>query len=88
MTNDPDCVIVKNTRYGENMLLLERKCPYTGAWNTMELPLTHREYDRGITKWEDGALIQDAFPTLTADQREFVKTGITPEAWYNAFEEE
>jgi len=67
------------------MLLLERKCPFSGTLNTMELPLTHREYDRGITKWEDGALIQVAFPTLTAEQREFVKTGITPEMWTKIF---
>jgi hypothetical protein len=69
-------------------ILLERKCPFTGALNSMELPLTHREYDRGITKWEDGALIQVAFPTLTADQREFIKTGITPETWTNIFGED
>lgn len=25
--------------------------------------------------------IQDAFPFLNADQREFIKTGLTPEAW-------
>jgi hypothetical protein len=54
----------------------------------MELPLTHREYDRGVTKWEDGALIQVAFPTLTAEQREFVKTGITPEMWTKIFGED
>ena len=69
-------------------ILLERKCPFTGALNSMELPLTHREYDRGITKWEDGALIQVAFPTLTAEQREFVKTGITPEMWTKIFGED
>ena len=70
------------------MLLLERKCPFTGTFNTMELPLTHREYDRGIAKWENGALIQVAFPTLTAEQREFIKTGITPETWANIFGED
>ena len=69
------------------MLLLERKCPFSGTLNTMELPLTHREYDRGIAKWENGALIQVAFPTLTADQREFIKTGITPNTWHSVFAE-
>ena len=69
------------------MILLERKCPFTGVFNTMELPLTHREYDRGVAKWEAGALIQNAFPMLNADQREFVKTGITPAVWDSMFSE-
>jgi len=70
------------------MFFLERKCPFTGAWNTMELPLTVAEYDRGMDRWEDGALIQVAFPTLNAEQREFVKTGITPEMWTKIFGED
>ena len=63
------------------MFFLERKCPFSGTLNTMELPLTVSEYDRGMNLWEDGALIQVAFPMLNAEQREFVKTGITPEMW-------
>ncbi len=70
------------------MLLLECKCPFTGTLNTMELPLTHREYDRALDKWEAGALIQVAFPTLNAEQREFIKTGITPEMWTKIFGED
>lgn len=70
------------------MILLERKCPFTGVVNTMELPLTHGEYDRAMNLWEDGALIQNAFPTLNAEQREFVKTGITPEMWTKIFGED
>lgn len=69
------------------MILLERKCPFTGVVNTMELPLTHGEYDRALNLWEDGALIQNAFPMLNADQREFVKTGITPAVWDSMFSE-
>jgi hypothetical protein len=33
-------------------------------------------------------LIQDAFPTLTADEREFILTGITSEEWDEIFPEE
>jgi len=32
-------------------------------------------------------LIQDAFPQLTNEDREFILTGITPEEWDNAFGE-
>ena len=70
------------------MILLERKCPFSGTLNTMELPLTHREYDRGATKWAAGALIQVAFPTLNADEREFIKTGILPATWDSMFGED
>ena len=70
------------------MFFLERKCPFTGVFNTMELPLTVSEYDRGMNLWEDGALIQVAFPTLSAEHREFVKTGITPEMWTKIFGED
>lgn len=31
--------------------------------------------------WERGLLIQQAFPMLTDDEREFILTGLTPEEW-------
>lgn len=34
-----------------------------------------------MRKYESGALIQDAFPYLSPDDREFLKSGITPEEW-------
>jgi hypothetical protein len=37
---------------------------------------------------EDGELIQDAFPGLNSDQREFIQTGITIEEWDEIFGEE
>jgi hypothetical protein len=70
------------------MILVERKCPFTGASNVMQLPLTIREYDSALNKWEAGALIQVAFPTLNAEQREFIKTGITPEMLAKMFGED
>ena len=70
------------------MLLLERKCPFTGTLNTMELPLTEQEYAKCMDKREAGAMIQVAFPMLNAEQREFVKTGITPEMWTKIFGED
>lgn len=69
------------------MILLERKCPFTGVFNTMELPLTEQEYAKCMDKREAGALIQVAFPMLNAEQREFVKTGITPAVWDSMFAE-
>jgi hypothetical protein len=42
-----------------------------------------------LIKWRDGrGLIQDCLPYLSADEREFLMTGITPEEWGQAFPEE
>lgn len=69
-------------------MLLERKCPYTGRHNLMELPLTDAQYTRALDKWEQGAPIQVAFSMLTPMQREFILTGITPEKWHEIFGDE
>tara|TARA_R100000008_G_C3472313_1_gene109604 strand:- start:178 stop:333 length:156 start_codon:yes stop_codon:yes gene_type:complete len=50
----------------------------------MYLPINQQELDR----WHAGELIQDVFPNLSDDQREFLKTGITAEEWEEAFGEE
>ena len=52
----------------------------TGVTRTLDLPVTEDQ----IQVWLDGMLIQAAMPNLDADQREFVKTGITPEEWENS----
>jgi hypothetical protein len=41
-----------------------------------------------LQAWQDGMLAQDAMPNLSANEREFVMTGITPYEWDNMFEEE
>ena len=46
------------------------------------------EFVQAFYRWADGALIQDAFPWLMPDEREFIKTGITPEEWNNIFGED
>lgn len=38
-----------------------------------------------LDAFEDGALIQDAFPYLTNEQRELIITGITEEMWGEMF---
>jgi len=56
---------------------LTRTSPISGKRNTMDLDVTIDQ----ITDWEKGAMIQDAMPNLTVDEREFIKTGITSEDW-------
>lgn len=50
----------------------------TGIEHTMEIPVTLEQ----LFNWTVGDMhIQDAMPNLTADEREFIKTGITQEEW-------
>ena len=63
-------------------MLLTRTSPFTGMMRTLDLPVSKDAY----ALWESwGMLIQDAMPNLTADQREFIMTGITAEEWNNTF---
>lgn len=57
----------------------------SGQTNTMDLPITQEDLDNWKSKQ---LLIQDAFPGLTASQREFLLTGSTQEEWDAAFLEE
>jgi hypothetical protein len=44
------------------------------------------DIDRGWYAWRDERkLIQEAFPFLSADEREFIKTGITSSEWNEMF---
>ena len=38
-----------------------------------------------LDAYEDGALIQDAFPYLTLEQRELILTGLTEDMWLTMF---
>ena len=60
---------------------ITRKSSVTGKRHTLDLPIT----DAQIAKYHNGALVQDAFPHLTADQREFIISGATAEEWINLF---
>lgn len=52
----------------------------TGNVSTMDIDVTLEQ----LEAWHNGMLIQEAMPHLTADEREFIKTGITQEEWDTA----
>ena len=56
----------------------------SGKTNSMEIDVSIDQYQ----SWIDGELIQVAMPHLSADEREFIKTGITPSEWEENFGEE
>lgn len=64
-----------------NKTIITRRSPFTGKVNQMEITLSPKEYGKRATLWQTGMLIQDAFPMLSAGEREFIKTGITPQDW-------
>ena len=64
-------------------MLLSRRSILTNTEHTLYIPMNPDVFARREADWVRGMLIQDAFPDLTADQREFIKTGITAEEWDN-----
>ena len=69
-------------RMAENLTNVTRVSQFTGKVNSMQLPVCHSQ----IVNWLDGlGLIQDVMPDLSASQREFLMTGMTPLEWTNMF---
>ena len=62
-------------------MIVTRISQHSGIKRSMDLPITKQQ----IWAYDRGALLQDAFPNLDADQREFIKTGITKEEWEEIF---
>jgi len=60
---------------------LKRGNHFNNDINEMVLPMSELEFRLAYIEWERGLMIQDAFPNLYAEEREFIKTGITPELW-------
>ena len=69
-------------------MLIERRSPLTGKWNTMDLDVTQEQLDEMELPGSERRYVQDIFPNLTNEQREFIKTGYTPEDWAAIFPEE
>ena len=56
---------------------ITRRSPRTGKLNTRIINCSPRQYQA----WQNGTCIQDAMPNVSADDREFILTGFTPEDW-------
>ena len=63
---------------------ITKASPITSKETSMEIDVTEDQ----IKAWENGQLIQDAMPNLSADEREFIMTGITPDEWDEVFGDE
>jgi len=66
-------------------MLVKRRSELSGVVREMELPVTVEK----LAAWARGeGLIQEIFPELNPDQREFIMTGITKEEWDATFKED
>ena len=59
------------------LMIITRTSMFTGVTRSLDLPITEAQY----RAWEEGELLQNAFPNLAPGLREFIKTGVTDEEW-------
>ena len=64
------------------MITLTTICPFCGQTHEVLV------YEDDFLAWQDGARAQDAFPYLSAREREMLISGICPQCWDNMFGEE
>lgn len=62
---------------------ITKTSPFTNITRTMEFMVYEQDdFDSRLLAWRRGdKLIQDAFPELSSNAREFIKSGITTEEW-------
>lgn len=70
---------MKKMNYKE--ISVATRCPFCGHANFIEVN------ENDYLDWEDGELAQNAFPYLSADEREMLISGICPKCWDGMFGE-
>ena len=61
---------------------ITRKSMITNKEHTLDINVSEEQ----LELYESGAVtLQDAFPHLSANEREFIKSGITPQEWEEMF---
>ena len=65
-------------------MIVTRKNIFTGVKRSLDLDVTQE----GLNRWKNGELIQNVFPHLSVDEREFLMTGIIGEEWNELLEDE
>ena len=58
---------------------VEKACPFCGNKNTVMVEA------QDFMDWRDGLLAQDAFPYLSADDREVIISGVCSTCWDATF---
>lgn len=79
---DRCCQYTETFENGKHLYVYTGPCVVTGKPVTVKLPA------EGLFAYRSGKFIQDAFPTLNKDEREFLISGMSKEAWDATFSEE
>ena len=58
-------------------MLITKTSMLSGNTSSMDIDVSQDQIDL----WQGGSLIQNVMPNLSADEREFIMTGVTPEEW-------
>ena len=62
-------------------MTITRTSVFTGEVHSIDLPVTEDQ----MLAYYQGALLQNAFPNLSPEEREFIKSGVTASEWNNIF---
>jgi hypothetical protein len=63
-------------------MIITNKSKVSGKVRSIDLPITEAQLNR----YNSGQFtLQDCFPNLSPDEREFIKSGITAEEWEGVF---
>ena len=63
----------------DSAVIVITACPFCGKAH--EVLVNEEDY----LNWDDGELVQNAFPYLSADEREMLISGICPTCWDSMF---
>lgn len=85
MPDITDATCRREERLDADHLRVTRRSTFTGQVHTLVLSITQPEWARHQA---GDQLIQDALPSLTNPEREFLLTGTTQEEWDAAFVDE
>jgi len=66
------------------MMKIKRKHPFTGELNEREISITPQQ----LSSWYNGISIQNAMPNISADDREYILTGLLPGEYDELMSEE
>ena len=65
-------------------MAVTRTSTLSGKTRTLQIEVDPAD----VQRYEEGELIQKAFPYLSDDEREFIITGVTPDEWEATFGKE
>jgi hypothetical protein len=66
---------------------ITRTSQFSGKIHTLDLDVTQEQMQRFENRIANGEYVQTIFPQLSAEFREFILTGITPQEWDEIFSE-